>query len=412
MVQAATHDAMPERALEGLRVIECGEMVAAAYAAKLMADLGADVIKVEPPRDGDAARRRGPFPGKQSDPEQSGLFLYLNTNKRGITLDLQQPRGQDIFNRLVSDADLVIHNFSPRDMPRLGLDFAEFAKRNPRLILVSITPFGLDGPHAKWHTTDLTLWNAGGIAYLNGGGPGHDDLPPLKAFGQQAEFQGGLNAAIAGLGAVFARLQDDKGQHVVVSIQECLAAILELTYEYYPYMGLIASRLGQKPIQPLDFLECKDGWIFVCCVEEHQWQTLVELMGSPEWAQMELFENRIARAANWDACKLFLQEWASTQSVDELYHAGQARRIPLAPVSTMADLLASNHLKTRGFFAVVEHPRAGSVTIPGAPYGFGRTPWDLRRPAPLLGQHTVEILIDRLGMTASDLDDLHQRGII
>ncbi|MBI3786253.1 MAG: CoA transferase [Deltaproteobacteria bacterium] len=403
---------MSERALEGLRVIECGELVAAAYATKLLADLGADVIKVEPPGNGDAARYRGPFPGNQVDPEKSGLFLYLNTNKRAITLDLRQRRGQEILRELVGGADLLVHNFGPHEMTAAGIDYPSLSEINPKLILVSIAPFGLEGPHSTWATTDLTLWNAGGIAYLNGGGPGTDDMPPLKAFGQQAGFQGGLNAAIAALAAVFARGVNGAGQHVVISIQECLAAILELTYEYYPYMGLIASRLGHKPIQPLDFLECKDGWIFVCCVEEHQWQTLVDLMGNPEWTQIELFENRIARAANWDACKLFLQEWASTQSVSDLYHAGQARRIPLAPVSTMADLLTSDHLKTRGFFAVIDHPKAGRVTMPGAPYGFGCTPWELRRPAPLLGQHNDEIFSTLLQLNESTRRDLHAQGVI
>ena len=228
----------------------------------------------------------------------------------------------------------------------------------------------------------------------------------------QSEFQGALNAVVAGLGALFARLRDGAGQHVVISIQECVAAILELTFEYYPYMGLIASRLGHKPIQPLDFFECRDGWIFLCCVEEHQWQTWVELMGNPEWASMELFENRLTRAANWDALKLFLQEWMQERSVDELYRAGQARRVPLAPVSTMANLLASEHLKSRGFFAVLDHPQAGRVTAPGAPYKFSVTPWEIRRPAPLLGQHNEEVFVQQLGMRPAELIALRADAVM
>jgi benzylsuccinate CoA-transferase BbsE subunit len=312
---------MSEQALAGIKVLECGEMVAASYATKLMADLGADVIKIETPK-GDSARQRGPYPGGVIDPEKSGLFLYLNANKRGITIDLARQEGQSLLASLARDADLLVHNYRPCDMQRLGLEYEALALVNSRLIEVSITPFGLDGPHCNFEFTNLTMWNAGGIANLNGAGPGSDDLPPLVAFGQQAEFQGGLNGAIAGLAALFARLSTNQGQHVSVSIQESLAAILELTFEYHPYMGLVASRLGQKPIQPLDFLECKDGWIFVCCVEEHQWHTLVDLMGNPEWASMELFENRLTRAQNWDVLKMFMQEWALEQSVAELYHAG------------------------------------------------------------------------------------------
>lgn len=402
---------MSEQALAGVRVLECGNMVAAAYATKLMADLGADVIKIESPA-GDTARHRGPYPGRIPHPEKSGLFLYLNTNKRGITLDLSRPRGRELLADLVAGCDLLVHNFRPPEMRVLGMDYNAFSQRNPGLVMVSITPFGLTGPHSEHEATDLTLWNAGGVAYLNGGGPGSDDQPPLKAFGQQSEFQGGLNGALAGLGALFARLRTGRGQHVSISIQECVAAILELTFEFWPYMGLIASRLGQKPIQPLDFFECRDGWIFLCCVEEHQWQTWLDLMGRPEWASMELFENRLTRAANWDALKLLLQEWIQEHSVEELYRAGQARRVPLAPVSTMADLLRSDHLKSRGFFALLEHPQAGPLLYPGAPYQFSVTPWTIRRSAPLLGQHNEEVYAQQLGIERSALETLRAEGVM
>lgn len=381
----------PSGALAGLKIIECGGLVAAAYATKLLADLGAEVIKVEPPW-GDPARQRGPFPTGTPDPDASGLFLYLNCNKRGIVADLATAEGRELLCELVRGADLLIHNVPPPRMARLGLEYESLAAVNQRLVEVSITPFGTVGPYRDYEASDLTLWAAGGLAYLNGAGPGSDDLPPLKPFGLQAEFQGALNAAVAALGALFARRQTGTGQHVVVSIQQCVASILELTFEYYPYMGLIASRLGQKPIQPLDFFECRDGWIFVCCVEEHQWERLVELMGNPEWARLEIFSNRLARGRNWDALKLLMQEWMATQSVKDLYHAAQARRIPLAPVSTMGDLLKSEHLQARGFFATFESPSCGRVTIPGAPYRMQRTPWRLRTPAPRLGEHTAEVL--------------------
>jgi crotonobetainyl-CoA:carnitine CoA-transferase CaiB-like acyl-CoA transferase len=376
--------------LVGLRVLEYGG-VAAAYASKLLADLGADVVKVEPP-DGDPARRRGPFPGGVPDPERSGLFVYLNCNKRGVTLDLAEARDRTCFGRLGERVDVLIHDLPPPLMDRYDLHYAAFAPHNPGLVMTAITPFGLSGPCRDFHATDLTLWNAGGVAYLNGGGPEAADLPPLRAFGQQAAYQGALNAAVATLGALYARAATGRGQHVVVSIQECLVAILEMTFAFWPYMGLVASRLGRKPIQPVDFLECRDGWIFVCCVEEHQWQRFVDLMGQPEWAGMELFANRLTRAANWDALKIFLDKWAREQNVMEVYQAAQARRIPFAPVSTMGDLLHSEHLAARGFFAVVRQPGTDPLAVPGAPYQLSTAPWALRRPAPRLGEHNAEIL--------------------
>ena len=402
---------MVERALEGIRIIECGHLVSAAYATKLMADMGAEVIKVEEPGSGDQARQRGPYPGHVPHPEKSGLFLYLNTNKYGITLDLRQMAGQEIFHRLLRGADVLIHNYHPTEMADLGLDYSQIEKVNPRLVMTSIVPFGLSGPHKDYQATDLTLWNASGVAYLNGGGPGTDDMPPLKAFGQQAGFQGGVHAAIATLGALFTRLSSNAGQHVEISVQEGLLSILELTFEFFPYMGMITSRLGQKPIQPLDFLECQDGWIFLCCVEEHQWRNFVEVMGNPEWANEEIFADRISRGANWDALQPLLQDWVKDQSVEELYHNAQSRRVPLAPVSTMGDLFNNTHLKARGFFATINHPASGPLQYPGALYKFSETPWEIRQPAPLLGQHNNEVY-GKLGFSQAEIENLRQQGVI
>jgi crotonobetainyl-CoA:carnitine CoA-transferase CaiB-like acyl-CoA transferase len=390
------------RALEGIRVLELGRGVGAAYATKLFADLGADVVKIEPPGTGDPTRRRGPFAGGVAHPEKSGLFLYLNANKRGVTLDPTKPAGRAAFERLVAGVDLLVHDVHPTDMAAHGLDWARLSAANPRLVMTSIAPFGLTGPHAGYRATDLVLWNAGGVATLNGD-PAHPELPPLKAFGDQSGFQAGLHAAIPSLAALFARVATGRGDHVEVSTQEALASILELTFEFWPYCGLIASRLGAKPIQPLCFMECRDGWIFICCVEEHQWREFVEIMGRPEWAEMELFENRLARGANFDALQVFLQEFCATQSVQDLYEKAQARRVPFAPVSTMGDLLASEHLRARGFFATIAHPVAGALTMPGAPYQMRATPWELRRPAPTLGQHTREVL-EPLGIDVAALE--------
>jgi crotonobetainyl-CoA:carnitine CoA-transferase CaiB-like acyl-CoA transferase len=380
-------------ALAGLRVLEAGELVSAAYGTKLLADLGADVVKIEAPDGGDALRRRGPFLPGEAAPDAGGLFLYLNANKRGIALDLEAPAGQEAFARLAGSADLLIHDVHPERMAALGLDYERLRAANDRLAVVSIAPFGHDGPLAGWIATDLVSWCAGGLATLNGD-RSRPDLPPLSAFGEQASYQAGLNAAVAGLGVLHGRRRTGHGDHVVVSVQECALNLLELTFEYWPYCGLVASRLGAKPIQPLCFMECRDGWIFVCCVEEHQWQRLVDLMGRPEWAEMELFATRLDRGKNFDALQIFLQEWCRDQSVAELYEAGQAQRIPLAPVSTMGDLLASPHLRARGFFAEIAHPVAGPLPVPGAPYRLSATPWQLRRPAPRLGEHTDEVLAD------------------
>ncbi len=404
---------MPGRGLEGFRIIECGEMVAAAYATRLMADMGAEVVKIERPQSGDAARQRGPFPGKIPHPEKSGLFLYLNVNKRGITLDLEQPRGQELFRQLVGKADLLVHNVHPTRMAAVGIEYEKLARENSALVMTSITPFGLQGPHSKFQATDLTLWNAGGLCYLNGAGvAGSEDLPPLKPFGLQAGFQAGVHAAVATLGALFARLRDGVGQHVDCSTQETLMAISEFASIMPSYANQIVVRYtGNKAIRPLDIMECKDGFIYLCCVEEHHWKGFMEMMGNPEWAGEELFATRLQRAENWDALKLLLEDWVREQSVDELYHKAQARRIPFAPVSTMGDVLHSEHLKARGFFAEIAHPVAGTLPYPTAPYLLSTEPWTLRHPAPCLGQHNAEVF-GELGVSAQELEQLKQNGII
>jgi len=399
-------------ALSSLKIVEIGEMASAPYASKLMADMGAEVIKVERPGAGDPARVRGPFPGGQPHPEKSGLFLYLNSNKLGVTLDIARPEGFELLEKLVAQADVLIHNVWPPDMDRVGLNFERLAKVNPRLVMTSITPYGLTGPNRNLRAEDLTVWSAGGVCVLNGGGPAHPEMPPLKTFGHQSGYQGGVHGAVATMGAVMAQLRDGAGQHVDVSCQESLASQLELTFEYWPYMKLIATRLGTKPIQPLEAMQCKDGWIYVCCVEEHQWKSFVDVMGNPEWAGEEIFADRLKRAENWDALVVFLEEYLKDQTVLDLYKKVQARRVPFAPVSTMGDLLNSEHLKARGFFVEIAHPVAGTHKYPGAPLKYGATPWEIRLPAPTLGQHNSEIFGQRLGLTAARLDELKRTGVI
>ncbi len=399
-------------ALADLKVVELGAMVSAPYCSKLMADMGAEVVKIERPGAGDPARRRGPFPHDEVHPEKSGLFLYLNTNKLGITLDVAQSEGFELLEKLVADADIFVHNVAPPECDRIGLTYERLSRLNPRLIMTSVEPFGLSGPKRNWRAEEITVWCAGGVCVLNGAGPEHPQMPPLKCFGQQAAYQGGAHAAVATMAAVLARLRDGAGQHVEVSVQESIASMTEMTFAYWPYMRKIASRLGQKPIQPMETMKCKDGYIFLCCAEEHQWQSFVELMGNPEWAGEEIFKDRFRRGQNWDALRVFLEEFVSRQTVAELYRAAQAKRIPFAPVSTMGDLLNSEQLKARGFFVEIAQPLAGTHAYPGAPLKYSRTPWEVRIPAPTLGQHNERIHGARLGVRPARLDELKRKGII
>jgi len=364
-------------ALHGLRVVEAGGGVSAAYAAKLLADLGAEVVKVELP-EGDETRRRGPFPpGLEGNPEASGLFIYLNAGKRLVTLDPAIEDGRTALFERLGAADIFIHNFSLDEIERLGLGYDAIGARFPGLIVTSITPFGLSGPHARWQGMNLTVVSAGGWASITPGNSPLADEPPLAAFGQQAEFQAAVHAAVASLGALHARRRDGRGQLVEVSGQECIAAALELALVTYTYTGRVASRLGIRTSAPMGIMRCKDGLIFVMTTDPHQWDALVHVMGDPEWASWEIFNDRFKRGEHHDALTPLIEEWLQERTVQEVFDLAAQARLPFAPVSTIADIVHSPHLKERGYFVSLRHPIAGEVTMPGAPYILPDTPWAL-----------------------------------
>ena len=396
--------------LAGISVVECGEGIAAAFAAKMMADLGANVLKIEAPG-GDRARRRGPFPNDEENPEKSGLFLYLNTNKRGIQLALDRPEGREILARLLRKADILVHNVAPCERPACGLESDKLARQFPELIIAGISPFGDSGPYKDWKAYPLNLENAGGMAFLAPGASQSPELPPLKAFGDQPEYQGGLHACYAALAAYWSRLGGGEPLTIEISEQECIAAMLELNFMHYTYAGRETSRLGRRILGPWLLADCSDGVIFVACAEEAQWQRMVEVMGDPAWAHEELFKDRLTRGANSDALNLFIKEWASSWKTQELFHAGQGKRVPFASVNTMKDVYADAQLNFRDYFVTLDYPGVGKLRIPGAPARWG-SGWSIRSLAPRLGQHNEEVLVGELGMSSAEFAALRQAGTI
>jgi crotonobetainyl-CoA:carnitine CoA-transferase CaiB-like acyl-CoA transferase len=380
--------------LEGVRVLELGGLVSAPFATKMMGDLGADVVKIEPP-EGDRARRRGPYPpavdGTEPDLERSGLFLAINTNKRGITLDLTDSEDRACFDDLVATADVLVHNHVPTEMEALGLAYERLRAIRPELVMCSITPFGLTGPHRDYRAEELTVQHGGGWGWLSPGATDHPHLPPLKAFGHQADFQAGIAANAVSLAALHRARRTGQGEHIDLSSQAYVTTFLEAALIYWTYAGALASRMGARGLNPWGIYPCSDGLIFLATVEEDQWQRLVEFMGTPEWATMEIFEGFKNRFENADALRIFLQEWTAQWKVDDLFHEGQARRICFAPVVTIEEFGALPQLRERDFFVRVEDPDTGSFEVPGPPYRLQEPWWQIRRPAPRLGEHDTEI---------------------
>jgi crotonobetainyl-CoA:carnitine CoA-transferase CaiB-like acyl-CoA transferase len=400
-------------ALAGVRVLEHAQMVSGPHCAKMLADLGAEVVKVEPPGRGDRARAAGPFPQGVPHPERSGLFLYLNANKRSVTLDPATPPGQRLLARLAEWCDILVEGPPGARLGDLGLGYDTLAARRPELLMVSITPFGDTGPYRRYAASELVTFHTSGLGYVTPRGATDPAQPPLKAGGRLAEFFAGLNGAVGALAALLARRRTGRGQHVDVSSQECLLPMLRRDLAAYLHDGEVASRLTRSwKIAPNDIVPCRDGHVFIAAVEEAQWQRLVDLMGTPAWAADPRFQDRLGRAAHWESLRPLIEAWTRERSKAEICQAAQARRIPISPVSTAADLLASPHLATRGFFTEVDHPAAGAWPYPGPPYRFSATPWRIRRPAPRLGEHNEEVYGGWLGHSHAELSTLRQTGVI
>lgn len=386
--------ARAELPLTGISVVECGQGVAAAFGAKLMAMLGADVIKVEPPG-GDVTRRRGPFRRESPNDENSGLFLYLNADKRGVTLDLERPHDRTKLDRLLETADILIHNLPPAHRAGCGLESHAICGKFPRLVVSAISAYGGFGPRSQYHAYELNASHASGMAGLTPRFSPYPDLPPLKFHGHQAELQAGVHAAVATMGALWHRLRTGAGQAIDVSEQECIAPMLSLTF--LPYEGQHISRLGGRAnVVPWGVYQCADGDIMFTCGSDEQWLRLVDLMGNPEWAQDQLFGDREGRYQHQDALNALLNEWTRTQSMGALWRESRRRRIPAAPVNTMAAVYADEHLAARKFFVPLPQRdrTTAAVMVPGIPIKSEVMAWRCEKPAPKPGEHNREVFAD------------------
>jgi len=375
--------------LEGLNVLELGGNVAAPLAAKLMADLGATVVKVEPPG-GDPARRRGPFRDGRPDPEASGLFLALNANKRSVVLDLEGDAGQAELERLVARTDLLVHNLPLERMRAQRIDYARFAALNPRLVMLTLTPFGLTGPYADYAATDLTVMCAGGWSYICPGPGTPPERPPIKPFGQHAWVQAAVHGAMAAMGAVFGARANGVGDHVEVSAQEVEVSHLGRTLVNYTYAERVETRTGPRLLGPMGFFRCRDGEVMMIVIEEDQWTRLVELMGNPAWADDPRFADRLVRGQHNDLLEEHINAWMADKGAEELFALLQERKLCCAPILTYDQVVRQPQLLARDFIQSQVHPVAGELVMPGAPYKLQRPWWALRTPAPRLGEANGE----------------------
>ena len=397
------------RALDGIKVLDLTHHIAGPYCTKLLADFGAHVTKVERPGSGDPARSMPPFAGDDPHPDKSLPFLYLNTNKRSITLDLKSATGKKMLRRLADEADLVVENFRPRTLPVLGLSYGSLSETNPTVVMVSISNFGQSGPYRDYEATDIVEYALSGLQYIFG----DNDREPLKHGFNQAQFKAGTDAASAALIALYHRGMTGRGQWIDVSIQECIATGLRDTTSSFAYTGAVKwrrpSEAGELPRSPVS---TRDGYIVPIAFGGVDWDATVEFLDSEELAEERFAtaEGRMENAADLD--RILRAEFARYGKEDLFYRANNRRGLIYGIVQNAAELHENPQYGHRGYFSEVDHPVAGKADYPGAPFGMSHTPWSVERPAPMLGQHNVEVFVDELGMSRDELAHLAAVGVI
>ncbi|MBI2908939.1 MAG: CoA transferase [Chloroflexi bacterium] len=402
--------------LGGIRILEYGEGVTAPAAAKYMADLGAQVIKIERPGEGDIARRIGPFCQDRPDQDSSALFLYLNTNKFGITLD-PSAAGRDIFLRLVKESDVLVENHAPGFMASLGLGYDTLKEINPMLVMTSITPFGQTGPYRDYKGSDLIAFHMGGIAMETPEQVDSSSEAPLRGGSYQAHYLTAITAAIATMAMVLGRSTLGHGTHLDISELEAVAdnqrhlvAQYHVDHERHSRVNgetKKAGHFGSGGCQP-----CKDGYVQLHIVENHMWQAFAQVIGKPEWANDQRFLTRPARNAHWDIIEPAIKAYTLARTKAEIAMACQSRHIPCAPVNQPEDLATSPHLKERGFFVQASHPAVGALSYPGSPAVLTGARWSLDRAAPRLGEHNDDVFMRKLGYSKEELSKLRDAGVI
>jgi crotonobetainyl-CoA:carnitine CoA-transferase CaiB-like acyl-CoA transferase len=394
-------------ALDGIRVVDLTQGIAGPYCTRLLADLGAEVIKVEPP-EGDYARRLGPFPGDVPDPDKAGLFIHLNGNKKSVTLDSSTKSGQVVLRKLLAKADVLVESADVGWMSSHSLGFDDLKDDFPNLVYCSITPFGQTGPYANFKGNSLAAMALSGLMYLTG----DPDKEPLTTGAEAAEYVAALHAWIAILAALEHRSQTGAGQYIDVSLLESLGCADEYNTAMYSYLGAIRRRYYSRhhiPTYPSEIFPCRDGHIVVIGGATGFPLMMALLIERPELETDPLFANLWLRTMQWQKFNEILQPYLSEHDWEDLLTRAQELRVPFAAVLDAKTLLENQHLKERAFFREIEQPGVGKLPLAGGPFNMSETP--LRYgPAPALGADNAQVLAE----TGYDLDYqriLRERGV-
>jgi crotonobetainyl-CoA:carnitine CoA-transferase CaiB-like acyl-CoA transferase len=391
----------------GVRVLDLSRMLAGPYGSMLLADMGADVIKIEDPDGGDPMRAMGPpfLPNGGS-----AYFLAINRNKKSVVIDLTQPSGRDVFLDLVRQADVVWENFRPGVLDRLGCDHASLAAINPRIVMCSISAYGQDGPYRDWPAFDLALQAMGGAMSLTGEAEG----PPVRMGLPMGDLAGGMFGAFAVAGALYRRTVTGVGAHIDLSLLDCQVSLLTYLAQYFWTDGRVPGRMGSAhtSVVPYGALRTRDGHLIVAVFAEKFWGAFCRAIGHPEWERDPRFATNRDRVAHRTVL-LPLVECAFVERTTEEWLARlREHDVPAAPILSVDRVLSDPQVHHRGMVAELHHGELGVLPTLGTPIKIDRTNTVDVGPPPRLGEHTDEALKTLLGYSVERIGALRDRGAV
>jgi formyl-CoA transferase len=392
--------------LAGLRVLDAATVYAGPFAAALLGDMGADVVKVEMPGVGDPLRGMEPFDGADSL-----TWAVSARNKRGVSLDLKSAEGQDIFCRLLATRDILIENFRPGTLGRWGLGADRLREANPDLIIVRVSGFGQTGPYRERAGFGTPATAYSGYTYVSG----YPDRPPVLPPISLTDYVTGMFAALGALGAVYHRdVQDGSAQEVDIALYESMFRMLEGVVTEYDRLARVRERSGNQlsASVPAGMFQAGDGtWLVLTTSTDRTFVRLADAMGRPELATDPRFATNRDRVERRDEVNLIVGEWFAQRSAKEIQDHLNSHGVPVSAVYSIADIFADPHYAARDMLVEVDHPKLGNLTVPGVVPKFSRTPGAVRRAGPTLGEHNQEVYAE-IGLSADDLAALEERGVI
>ena len=397
---------MKKGALSHLTVIDMTRVLAGPYSSMILADLGANIIKIEVPNSGDDSRKFHPMVKNES-----AYFMNLNRNKRSLTLNLKTEKGKQLFRDMVKKADVLLENFRPGTLEKLGLGYEELKKINPGLVYGCVSGFGHYGPYKDRAGYDIIGQAMGGLMSTTGW-PGGE---PTRSGTAISDVLGGLGVTIGVLAAYLHKKETGIGQKVDVSLVDAVVSSLEIINQIYLVSGRVPQRIGNRyeASYPYDSFKAKDGSMVIGCGNDKLFGLMTERMGFPELAADPKFSTNPQRVANHTELKVILENWLKDYTIDEAVEAILSVGVPAAPIYSIDRVVADPHIAgAREMFVEVEHPVVGKMKIAGNHIKMSETPVKIETPSPLLGQHSREILEELLGIPQEEFDELVAQGVI